>query len=69
MGRGWGRNCTGFFGGFSGHCSGGSHLLVLLCNGGEVLVNLGLVEDVELGLVLAHHRHLQQQYHSMRKYI
>ena len=57
MGRGWGRNCTGFLEDFLVPVLE-DHLLVLLCNGGEVLVNLGLVEDVELGLVLAHHRHL-----------
>jgi hypothetical protein len=34
-------------------------VLILLCNGGEVSVNLRLGEDVELGAVLGHHGHLQ----------
>ncbi len=33
--------------------------LILLCNGGEVSVNLRLGEDVEPGAVLGHHGHLQ----------
>jgi hypothetical protein len=33
--------------------------LILLCDGGEVSVNLRLGEDVELGAVLGHHGHLQ----------